>query len=72
METIRIEIVNKRAKRILKDLAALNLINIQDKDPMKAFLRLLNQMRRNKKIPPLSEITREVELVREKKYGKKG
>ena len=72
METLRIEIVNKKAKKILQDLADLNLINIQDKDPMKSFQNLLNRLRTQKTTPSLQEITREVELVRGKRYGKKG
>lgn len=72
METLRIEIVNKKAKKILKDLADLNLINIQERDPMKAFKNLLNRLRSNKDTPSLQEITREVELVRGKRYAKKG
>ena len=72
METLRIEIVNKKAKKILQDLADLNLINIQDKDPMKSFQHLLNRLRTQKTTPSLQEITREVELVRERRYGKKG
>ena len=72
METLRIEIVNKKAKKILKELADLNLINIQDKSPMKSFQNLLYRLRRNKDTPSLREITKEVELVRGKRYGKKG
>ena len=72
METIRIEIVNKKARKILKELADLNLINIQDNDPIKSFQGLLNKLRSNKSTPSLSEITKEVELVRERRYGKKG
>ena len=72
METLRIEIVNKKAKKILEELADLNLINIQDKDPMKSFQNLLNRLRSSKDTPSLREITKEVELVREKRYGKKG
>lgn len=72
METLTIRIVNKKAKKILKDLADLNLINIQEKNPMKAFQTLLNQLRSKKGAPSLEEITKEVELVRDKRYGKKG
>ena len=72
METLRIEIVNKKAKKILRELADLNLINIQDSSPMKSFQSLLNRLRSNKDAPSLEEITREVELVRGKRYGKKG
>ena len=72
METLRIEIVNKKAKKILKELADLNLINIQDIDPSKSFQNLLNRLRSNKGAPSLDKITKEVELVRAKRYGKKG
>jgi hypothetical protein len=72
METLRIDIVNPKAKRIIKDLADLNLINIRDKDPIKSFEALLNRLRTKGKEISLDEITKEVELVRSKRYGKKG
>lgn len=72
METLRIDIVNPKAKRIIKDLADLNLINIRDKDPMKYFEILLNRLRNKGKGISFDEITKEVELVRSKRYGKKG
>jgi hypothetical protein len=71
METLRIEIVNKKAKKILKELADLNLINIQEGDPMKAFQNLLNQLRSKKGAPSMEEITKEVEIVRAKSMPKK-
>ena len=72
METLRIEIINKKAKRILKELADLNLINIRDLDPSKSFQNLLNKLRSTKGTPSLDEITKEVELVRSKRHGKEG
>ena len=72
METLRIDIVNPKAKRIIKDLADLNLINIRDKNPMKAFEELLDKLRTKGRGISLDEITKEVELVRAKRYGKKG
>lgn len=71
METLRIDIVNPRAKRILKELAELNLISIRDKDPLKSFEFLLNKLRTKGKDISLAEITNEVELVRSKRHGKK-
>jgi uncharacterized protein YydD (DUF2326 family) len=71
METMRIEIVNKKAKRIIMELADLNLINIRDKDQIKSFQKLLNKLRSNRETPSLAEITEEVELVRAKRYAKK-
>ena len=72
METLRIDIVNPKAKRVIKDLADLNLINIRDKNPMKAFEELLDKLRTKGKGISFDEITKEVELVRTKRYGKKG
>ena len=64
METLRIDIVNPKAKRIIKNLADLNLINIREKDPMKSFEALLSRLRNKGKGISLDEITKEVELVR--------
>jgi hypothetical protein len=72
METLRIDIVNPKAKRIIKDLADLNLINIRDKDPIKSFQELLMKLRSKSAVISLDEITKEVELVRTKRYAKKG
>jgi len=72
METLRIDIVNPKAKRLIKDLADLNLINIRDKDPIKSFQTLLNKLRSKTEIISLDEINKEVEFVRAKRYGKKG
>jgi len=71
METLRIDIVNPKAKKIIKDLAELDLINIRDQKPVKSFESLLRKLRSKKSIT-MEEITREVEAVRSKRYGKKG
>lgn len=72
METIRIDIVNPKAKRIIEELADLNLIAIRDKDPIKSFQKLLSKFRGKSGTISLDEITKEVELVRGKRHGKKG
>ena len=69
---MRIDIVNPKAKKIIKDLAAMKLINIRDKNPLKSFQTLLDKLRVKGKGISLEEITSEVELVRSKRYGKKG
>ncbi len=71
METIRIGIINPKAKRIIKNLADLKLIDIQDKNLIKSFESLLSKLRAKKKEISLDQITKEVELVRSKRYGKK-
>lgn len=71
METLRIDIVNPKAKKIIKDLADLDLISIRDKKPIKSFESILRKLRSRKSVS-LEEITKEVETVRSKRYGKKG
>lgn len=73
METLRIEIINPKAKRLLKDLADLNLITINKSvnDTME-FKAVLSKLRSNAKTrPSLDEITQEVEDVRAARYAKK-
>jgi transcription initiation factor IIE alpha subunit len=71
METLKIEILNPRAKRLLQDLAALNLIRFKDTEDSKtAFKELLIRLRSSKvPRPTLKQITKEVEAVRQKRYG---
>jgi trehalose-6-phosphate synthase len=71
METFNIEIINPKAKSILKGLANLNLIKIQKSKPTNEFSELLKKLRNNTE-PPLSldEIAKEVEAVRSKRYGR--
>jgi trehalose-6-phosphate synthase len=71
METLKIDIVNPKAKRIIKELADLNLISIHKSQPAKAFQKVLNKLRNKKATISLDEITREVELVRSMRHGKK-
>lgn len=70
MTTMRIDILNPKATRLLKDLAALNLIAIQD-TPQNSFAGALKKFRSKfKSAPSMEEITAEVELVRSKRYAK--
>lgn len=70
METLRIDILNPKATKLLKNLADLNLIAIQDtsKNGFKSVLKKLRT--KAKSAPSLEEITKEVELVRTKRYAK--
>jgi len=71
MDTMRIEILNPKATKLLKDLADLNLIAIQDISK-NGFRDVLGKLRSNaKSVPTMDEITNEVELVRSKRYAKK-
>lgn len=69
METIRIDILNPKAKLLLKNLADLNLIRIK-KDTVKSeFKDLLELIRTDSdKSPTSDEIAAEVEAVRKARY----
>ncbi len=71
METIRIDILNPKAKSLLQNLADLNLIRIQQDKSKTEFLELLNELRmKSDKAPSLDEVTKEVEAVRKSRYEK--
>ena len=67
---MRIDILNPKAAKLLKDLADLKLIAIQDTSK-NGFSSVLKKLRsKTKSAPTLGEITSEVELVRSKRYAK--
>ncbi|HET8837510.1 MAG TPA: hypothetical protein VFM82_00775 [Flavobacteriaceae bacterium] len=69
MESIQIDIVNPKAKKLLQNLADLNLIKI--KHVKKTDLTaLLEKLRGKSNGLSLEEITKEVETVRATRYGK--
>ncbi len=71
METIRIDILNPKAKSLLKNLADLNLIRIKKESIKSEFLVLLDKIRIHAdEVPTLDEITKEVEAVRKARYEK--
>jgi len=71
METIRIDIINPKAKSLLKGLADLNLIKINKENKKSDFSTLLKKLRtKSKSEISLDEITNEVEEVRKARYEK--
>jgi hypothetical protein len=70
MNTLRVDILNPKAAKLLKDLADMDLIAIQDisKNGFSSVLRKLRA--KAESAPTLEEITKEVELVRAKRYAK--
>ena len=65
-----IDIINPKAVKLIKDLADLNLISIQD-SPKNGFAHILKKLRsKAKTAPSFEEITAEVELVRTKRNEK--
>jgi len=71
MESIRIEILNPKAKSLIKNLADMDLIRIKKEKTKSEFLDLLVRLRRNsEETPSLEEITQEVESDRKTRYEK--
>jgi len=69
MESLVIDILNPKAKRLLQNLADLNLIRIKKKKDKTEFNRLLERLRENADdAPSLDEITKEVESVRKSRH----
>ncbi|MCB9034674.1 MAG: hypothetical protein H6553_12610 [Chitinophagales bacterium] len=70
MTTIKVDILNPKAKKLLKNLEDLDLIAIRDNSES-GFTKLLEKLRSKELTKPtLAEITKEVELVRSKRYDK--
>ena len=67
--TFTIEILNPKAKKLLVDLAELRLISISER-VSNPFLDAVKKFRSKKAKISLDEITKEVEIVRTKRYGK--
>jgi len=72
MDTIRIEILNPKARKLLKNLADLKLIKISDSSDKKSeFKKLLIKLRaKSENAPSIEEIEKEVEAVRKARYEK--
>lgn len=71
METIRIEIINPKAKGLIKSLADMDLIKIKKGKIKSEFIELLDRLReKSDTAPSLEEITKEVETVRKSRYEK--
>ena len=70
---LRIEILNPKAKKILQNLAELNLISIKESGtPKRSIKKVLSNLRKQADIAPsMDEISKEVNIVRRKRYGSK-
>ena len=71
MNTVQVDILNPKAGKLLQDLADMNLISITDV-ANDSFLKVVRQLRKKaqRNPPTLENITKEVELVRAKRYAK--
>ncbi len=72
MDSIRIEILNPKARKLLKNLAELKLIKISDLSERKnEFKKLLEKLRsKTDNVPSIETITKEVKAVRKARYEK--
>ena len=71
MESIRIEIVNPKAKNLINSLVEMDLIRIKKGKGKSEFTELLARLRKNSDdVPSLDEITKEVESDRKSRYKK--
>lgn len=69
METITIDIINPKAKKLLKDLMELDLISIRKHNFKSNLKTLLSKTRKySNNAVSLDEITKEVEIVRQEMY----
>ncbi len=69
METITIDIINPKAKNLLKNLADLNLIKIKKKKANTELQELLEKLRRKAEDTlSMEEIAEEVKAVRKARY----
>ena len=68
MDALRKDIPDPKARRLLEELESLEL-NATKKDKKQGFQSLLKRLRKKSKaVPSFEEITKEVEVVRSKRY----
>lgn len=70
--TFQVDILNPKATKLLQDLADMNLISIKNQSD-DGFMKVVTRLRKKALSKPVSlnEITKEVELVRAKRYAAK-
>ncbi len=71
METLTIDLINPKAKKLLKDLMDLKLINIREIKPKTKLKELLGKISSEKELEmTMDEITAEVKAYRREKHAK--
>lgn len=70
METVKVDILKPKARKLLKDLADLDLITIRE-TTTSGFSEVLKKIRsKSDTVPSSEEITGEVEAVRSRRFKK--
>lgn len=72
METLTIDIVNPKARKLLEDMEDMELITIRQNEAVERLEKLLGKIRNVPgPSPTYEEITKEVEIVRQQLYEQK-
>jgi len=71
MEIFKIEILDPKAKSILKNLADLKLITIKRARTKSDTSKMFNRLRQYSELISSEDIAAEVDIVRDVRYGKK-
>lgn len=72
METLTIDLINPKAKKLLKDLMDLNLISIRKTESKSKLKSLFDEIRTDCDDPiTMEEIVAEVKIVRKEMYEEK-
>lgn len=71
--TFQVDILNPKAGKLLKELADKQFISITEIPPSDPFMTIVKRLRKKaaQNSPTLEEITKEVIVVRYKRYAKK-
>lgn len=70
MTSYTVQILNPKAKKLLKNLEELRLIAIEEQSEI-PLSQLVRSLRSKKSSLSIDEITKEVDSIRAKRYGKK-
>ena len=71
MESLQVEVLNPKAKKLLEDLAELDLINIKSlSGSKKDFFKMVDRLRSKNEKLTLEQITKEVDRVRLERHSK--
>jgi len=72
METLQVDILNPKARKLLRELADQKLISIREPS-YEGLLKIMNKIaeraQNDPNAPTFEEITKEVELVRAQRYA---
>lgn len=71
MDALKIEILNRKAMKLIKGMEELNLIKVSEEPASKAKAYLKKMRRNSATAPNLDEITKIVEEVRATRYAEK-